>query len=96
MKPESSNRRSMLGVQVSFIRFVAWIGRHAVLLGRERMHNACFKSGSGESTLGSKMVIPGTLDDDDDVPTVVLLLSLANQRDGCPEVTPKSSSNSTK
>jgi hypothetical protein len=77
----------MLSVQVRFIRLVAWIGRHSVLLGRERMYHACFKSGTGESVLGSEMVIAGTLDNDDDVLNVVLLLSMANLRDGCPEVT---------
>jgi hypothetical protein len=85
-KSESSHGGSMLSVQIGFVGLVTGISRHAILLGRERMHDARFKPGAGERTLGSEMVVSSSLQHDDGVLNIVLLLSLMNLRDGCLEV----------
>ena len=39
--------RSVLGVQIRFVRLVSRIRRHAILLGRKRMDNTSFKTCAG-------------------------------------------------
>ncbi len=78
-KSKSGNGRSVLSIQIGFIRFVARIGRHAILFGCERMHDACFKSSPGGSPFGRQLIIVGSFHDDDEILDVVLLPGLAKQ-----------------
>ena len=68
----------MLGVQIGSIRLDARVGRRPILLGRERMNHARFKSGFGKSPFGSQMVVSRSFHDDDHVLDVVFLLSFSN------------------
>src|SRR6516162_10616293 len=77
-QPKAGHRRPVLRIQIVFIGLVAGVGRHAILLGSERMDHARFESGPGESPLGRQVVVSGSLHHDDGVPDVVLLLSLSN------------------
>lgn len=72
----------MLSIEIGFIGLIAGIGRHAILLGREGMHDACFKSCFGESPFGSQMIVSSSFHNDDRVLNVVLLLRFANPRHG--------------
>ena len=78
---------AMLGVQIRFVCLIAWIGWHSILLGREWVHDASFESRTRKRSFGSEVIVSGSLDNNDGVLNVVLLLSHANALDGCPEVT---------
>lgn len=70
----------MLSIKIGFVGLIARVCGHAVLLGRERMYDAHFKTCFGECSFGNKMVIPGSFDNHDHVFDVVLLLDLTNLR----------------
>jgi hypothetical protein len=72
----------VLGIEIGSIGFDAGVGGHAILFGGEGMHDACFKSGFGESPFGSQMVVTGSFHDDDHVLNVILFLSFADLRNG--------------
>ena len=77
-QPETGDGRPVLSVEIGSICFDARIGRHAILLGCERVQDACLKSSIGKSPLGSQVVISGAFYNDDGVLDLVLLLSCAN------------------
>ena len=68
----------MLGIQIGSIRLDARVGRRPILLGREGMNDACFKSGFGKSPFGSQMIVSSPFHDDDHVLNVMSLLSFSN------------------
>jgi len=80
-QPEPCHSRSVLSIQIGLIGLVTRIGRHAVLLGGKRMHNARFKTGASKGPLGRKVVIARSFDDDESVLNAMLGLGLANQLD---------------
>lgn len=76
---EAGHGRAVLRVQVRFVRFVAGISRHPVLLGREWVDNAGLKPRLGKGPLHRQVVVTSPFHDDDRVADIVLLLGLADQ-----------------
>ena len=79
---------TVLGIQIGLVGLEAGIGGHPVLFRRERMNDARFESGPGESPFGRQMVIPGSLHNDNRilyvVPRIVvpgLKVRVENRRD---------------
>jgi hypothetical protein len=68
----------VLSKYVGFVRLIARISRHPILLGREEMNDAGFKTGPGKGSLRGQIIVSSPLDDDDEILNVVLLLDLVN------------------
>ena len=53
---QNGRGRSVLGIQIGFVGLVPGIGRDPVLLGCERMDDACFKTGFGKRPFRNQVV----------------------------------------
>ena len=65
-QPKAGDRRTMSRVEIGLIGFVARIGGHPILLGREGMDDPRFKAGVGEGPLQRQEIVPCSFDDHDD------------------------------
>jgi hypothetical protein len=82
----AGDRGAMDGSQVLVIGLITGINGLAVLLGDERMDDACLKTGTGEGALHDAVITAGAFDGDETVAELVLSKGSADLRNGGIEI----------